>query len=761
VGVGNRGALIAIASNDLDESPFQISLAGIGVQSDSSFDPSVNDTVQSLAVQPDGKILIGGYFTAVGAVNRNRIARINADGTLDSSFNPNANSGVVSLAVQNDGKTLIAGQFDTVGGVVRNRIARLNADGTLDNSFNPNVNSIILCMAVQADGKILIGGSFTTVAGVTRNRIARLNSDGSLDSSFNPNVDSDIYSLAIQPDGKILLGGFFSTVGGVSRNRIARLNADGTLDNSFNPDANGSVYSFAVQADGKIIVGGFFTTLGGVTRNRIARLNTDGTLDSSFNPNLDSGVFSLSVQTDGRILIGGFLTAVGGVTRNRVARLNSDGTLDISFNPNANSGVWSLALQADGKILIGGSFSNIGGVARNRLARLSNNIAATSNLSVSGTTQIDWARGGACPEMEQVIFESWNGSSWVSLGVPARVSGGWRLTGLSLPVSGQIRARGRATGGIYNGSSSLIEQQTAYSLVPEIAVSGNGVEIVNGDATPDPADHTDFGQVRPSGGSLARVFTITNSGSGELNLSGTPRVSVTGSDAFSITLQPASATVAAGGGTQTFEVTFTPTSAGTHNATISIANDDPDEHPFTFALTGTGNTAPTFAGYNVATPWHTAASISLGKLLAKAVDADGHALTVTAAGPASAQGGTAALQSGSILYTPPAAFSGSDTFSVTLTDDLGAMVSGTVTVTVGPDPNSGGQGLNTPQLTILPGGHVGIAFQGIPGRQYQIQRSSDLSNWTTIATVTAASNGAVEFTDEDPPEGSGFYRLRR
>jgi len=86
-----------------------------------------------------------------------------------------------------------------------------------------------------------------------------------------------------------------------------------------------------------------------------------------------------------------------------------------------------------------------------------------------------------------------------------------------------------------------------------------------------------------------------------------------------------------------------------------------------------------------------------------------------------------------------------------------------VTVTVGPDPNSGGQGLNTPQLTMLPGGHVGIAFQGIPGRQYQIQCSQDMTegSWQTIATITAATNGAVTFTDESPPQPNGFYRLRK
>jgi hypothetical protein len=118
---------------------------------------------------------------------------------------------------------------------------------------------------------------------------------------------------------------------------------------------------------------------------------------------------------------------------------------------------------------------------------------------------------------------------------------------------------------------------------------------------------------------------------------------------------------------------------------------------------------------------------------------------------------------GTLLYTPPTGFSGTDSFPVTITDAHGATVIGTVTVTVGPNPNAGGQGVNVPQLTILPGGHVGIAFQGIPGRQYQIQRSPDMTegSWQTITTVTAGPTGAVEFTDDDPPEPNGFYRLRK
>jgi hypothetical protein len=177
----------------------------------------------------------------------------------------------------------------------------------------------------------------------------------------------------------------------------------------------------------------------------------------------------------------------------------------------------------------------------------------------------------------------------------------------------------------------------------------------------------------------------------------------------------------------------------------------------------TYNTPPTFAGpYPVSTAYQTAATVSLSKILTKAADADGDARTVTAAGPSSAQGGTAVLQSGSILYTPPNGFSGSDSFTITITDARGATVQGTVSVTVGANPNSGGQGVNPPQLTVLTGGDIGISFQGIPGRSYQIQRSPDMTDgsWQTIATVTAASNGAVTFTDDDPPPGAGYYRMR-
>ncbi len=127
--------------------------------------------------------------------------------------------------------------------------------------------------------------------------------------------------------------------------------------------------------------------------------------------------------------------------------------------------------------------------------------------------------------------------------------------------------------------------------VPEIAVSGNGQTIASGDTTPSAADHTDFGNVRRTGGTLERTFTIANSGDAILNLTGTPKVEISGTHAaeFTVTAQPESP-VAAGGGTTAFTIRFDPAELGLRTAIVSIANDDADENPYTFAIQGTGTT---------------------------------------------------------------------------------------------------------------------------------------------------------------------------
>ncbi len=290
---------------------------------DLAFDADVRKfgSGRAVALQADGKVVVAGYFSRVHGQPGSTVARFESGGALDPTFLAGSafNGGASAVAVQSDGRILIGGNFTahTVDGVVtpRNGIARLNADGTLDTSFNPGtgtgVDGSVLAIALQSDGKAIIAGSFTTFNGTARNRIARLNTDGSLDTTFNPGAGANgtVWDLALQPDGKVVLTGSFSQVAGVARTGIARLNANGSLDTAvaFSAAPNGSVYAVAIDASGRFMIGGNFTSVGGTTRYRLARLSTAGALDADFHPGggLNGLVADLRFDSAGRLLVAG------------------------------------------------------------------------------------------------------------------------------------------------------------------------------------------------------------------------------------------------------------------------------------------------------------------------------------------------------------------------------------------------------------------------------------------------------------------------
>ena len=196
---------------------------------DTSFNPGgsgPNDSVLQAALQPDGKIIISGFFTSY---NRDPsapdgIMRLNADGTRDTSFNPggSGSDGLVGeVALQPDGKIVIAGSTSSYNGdaAAPDYVMRLNADGTRDASFNPGgsgANGFVAEAALQPDGTIVIGGNFTSYNEdpSAPDRLIRLNADGTRDASFNPGgsgANEFVSEVALQPDGKILIVGPFFT----------------------------------------------------------------------------------------------------------------------------------------------------------------------------------------------------------------------------------------------------------------------------------------------------------------------------------------------------------------------------------------------------------------------------------------------------------------------------------------------------------------------------------------------------------------------
>ena len=201
------------------------------------------------------------------------------DQQLKSAFGPEGVNGEIrAVAVQADGKIVIGGRFSEVAGVPRNNVARLNADGTLDRTFaekiSQGVNGVVNAIAIQPQGGVIVGGVFNQADEYETMNLARYNLDGSIDKAFGsgsgmPGANGTVLALAVQPDGKIVVGGNFSTVFGQPRRSIARLNTDNTLDAPLVPQnsLDGTINATSIQPDNTVIAGGAFTLLNKSTSN--------------------------------------------------------------------------------------------------------------------------------------------------------------------------------------------------------------------------------------------------------------------------------------------------------------------------------------------------------------------------------------------------------------------------------------------------------------------------------------------------------------
>jgi uncharacterized delta-60 repeat protein len=291
---------------------------------------ATNSGLYTVALQPDGKILIGGGFTTFNNQRANRIARLNSDGSLDTTFDAGAgpNESVTVIIVQPDGKLLVSGYFDSFNGTSTGYfgVTRLNSNGSLDSSFALSQGLNARAMALQPDGKILAGSS---------GGINRANPDGTIDPTFNAQFSGTypwVLNIAIQPDGKILIVGTFDHVGGQIAYGVARLNADGSVDPTFNTGTGPDIVpqGLALQPDGKVLISGSFKSFNGTAVNGLVRLNTNGSLDTTFVPSINdlfgsTSVNNILLQPDGKVFIRGHLSAFGSNITNRyLARLSND-----------------------------------------------------------------------------------------------------------------------------------------------------------------------------------------------------------------------------------------------------------------------------------------------------------------------------------------------------------------------------------------------------------------------------------------------------
>ena len=365
----------------------------------------------SVKIQNDGKIVAAGYTLNEGTYNF-AVVRYNPDGSPDISFGTGgivitqigpSNSIAYSLAIQKDGKIIIGGKSSN-GSNNDFCLARYNINGTLDNSFGTDgivtteigtSTDVIQTIAIQSNEsgieKIIAAGQTYKGSG-SDFALARYNLNGTLDVSFGINgiVTTDIdsrndglMSIAVQGDGKILALGY-SNYEGNNDFALARYNTDGTLDNSFSGngivitqvgDAGDYGRALTIQNDGKIVAAGYSFS-GTYCDFALTRYNTDGSLDVTFADNgiisvsygaLNDFVYSIAIQNDGKIVAAG-----GGRSDNEgydfvLSRYKPDGSTDSTFGLNgviitpigvSSCYALSVALQDDGKIVAAGCSDN-------------------------------------------------------------------------------------------------------------------------------------------------------------------------------------------------------------------------------------------------------------------------------------------------------------------------------------------------------------------------------------------------------------------
>lgn len=722
--------------------------------------------------------------------------------------------------LQADGQIVVAGSHATINGSSDFVARRYSAQGSIGAFGAANQFGVITSisggedipvgMAVASDGKIFVAGTMNAGAGSTASpqgqdfAVIRLTANGIPDPTFSGDgkqttsiasgVSTDqAAAMVLQPDGKLIVAGSAGN-GTTTSGALVRYLSNGNLDTTFGGtgkvllSGNGFT-AVALQADGKIItakvVGVVFDNLS-TTDTIISRHLANGTLDTSFDGDgiaqisLDNynyeHIFGITVQPDGKIIFAGdnsYSLVIARLNPNGSfdTTFDGDGKLTASFGGNYYSSARAVALQPDGKIVVVGTTGDANGILRFGLARFAPDGSADATFGTGGkvVTTISAAgngfndlriqsdgklvAGGWVGEPETHCFAlarylpdgspdtSFHGNGWTTA-VPG--SGRSEILGIGLQSNGAI-----VTAGVVLGEYDYDFAITRVEAGPEITV-----EQPTGSAVPS-GGSVGFGVVT-AGASKSVDFVVRNLGSSALNLSN-PVIQGTNPSEFSVT--PFASSVLAPGASAGFTATFAPTGSGDRSALIRLSSDDDDEANYDITVAGTANMPPGFVDYAANTAFQSAITLGNAKLLARASDPERDIITLTGVDPASAQGGTLQLQSSGIVYSPPLGFSGPDSFRLQITDSRGAVAMGTVSVTVAPNPSSGGPTSNPPRITVLPGGVIRLKFQGIPGRTYQIQRSTDMESWTTIFTTIASPIGAIEYDDENPPEPSGFYRL--
>lgn len=385
--------------------------------------PATNGKVYTVISDGAGGWFIGGEFTKVGTVTRNRLAHIKPDGTVNLNLNPNPNATVHALLL-NSGVLYVGGAFTRIGGQTRNCIAAVNvSSGVVQSSWNPNANEVVYALSASS-GVLYMGGRFTQVGNQNRNRLAAVNINNGTLTGWNPNADDEVHSIvataltvyvsgkftrlrnivrpyigAVSPgagavlnfapiaDGpvhalaifgnEVYAGGAFSTINNESKPYLVAMNGTtGVVTTTFSPQPNNVVYGL-FRDGGILYVAGEFTELGTKPRNYVGAVSVDNGLATNWNP--QAGAVALSVAAfQGKAAAAGAFNSINVKLRKNLAAINETTGKATDWAPSANDVVRSVLVSENATVYVGGAFTQINGLNRRHLAEIDSISASTT-----------------------------------------------------------------------------------------------------------------------------------------------------------------------------------------------------------------------------------------------------------------------------------------------------------------------------------------------------------------------------------------------
>jgi hypothetical protein len=706
----------------------------------SALGAGTDDSVYALVADGSGNVYAGGAFTTIGGVSASFVAKW--DGSSWSALGIGVDAKVFALLLDGAGNLYAGGDFTTAGGTAANHIAKW--DGSSWSALGGGMDAAVYALARDSSGVLYAGGDFLNADGNPANYLAKW--DGMTWTALGDGVESTVNALVVDGSGNLLAGGYFISAGGNPANYLAKW--DGANWSAFPSEVGGQVFALSFDASGNLYVGGFFTNAGPVMANNIAKW--DGSAWSALGDGTDGTVYALALDSAGNLYAGGYFFTAGSTVVQGVAKW--DGADWSALGSGLDSGANALAVNSTGDLYVGGDFFVAGDKVSAFAARFLLNFAGMSVADDLGALE----DGVGSVDFGTILYGSNTIRSFAITN-----SGNLSLTGILISTDG-------ANAGDFSvdtsGMLTTLAPGDSTTFAVTFSPGGGGdryaaLHIASnapGESNPFDVTLTGYGDVGSATIDLSNTSVDENEPAGTV-VGTLGATDLDPADTFTFSLHCGcfdNALFQVVGNSLVTRGPFDYEATNSYIVFIHAVNAAGQSFDQSFGINiNDVNEAPSFGGYHFTALQNTAATIALPKLLARASDPENDHLILPAADSTSAQGGVVELLATSIRYTPPLNFTGTDSFSVTVSDGL-LTTPGTVSIMVDNGPSGNG----TTLLSITPAGpDVQLKFVGVPGAHYLVQRSETLFPpviWTTLATVTADVSGYASYLDTSPPSPS-------